>query len=254
MHLIPLPALTDNYIWLWHDDAGSALVVDPGEASVVEQALAERQLQLRAILITHHHHDHTGGVAALLRKHDVPVYAPVDERIPEATQRVTDGDYIDLAAPAVRLEVLAVPGHTLSHVAYFADGLLFCGDTLFSLGCGRLFEGTPTHMLASLDRLSSLPGATLICGGHEYTQANGCFAKTIEPDNSALQERLRQVALLRETQQPTLPVSLTSEQACNPFLRVDQPDVVDWCRKQGVGSQRVDRFAAIRQAKNVFRG
>jgi hydroxyacylglutathione hydrolase len=252
LHLIPLPALADNYIWLLHDDGGNAIVVDPGDATVVEQALAAHRLQLRAILLTHHHHDHIGGVPALRARHGVPVYAPADERIGDATERVRDGDRIELAEPFVRFEVIAIPGHTLSHVAYAGAGLLLCGDTLFSLGCGRLFEGTPAQMLASLDRLSQLPGNILVCGGHEYTEANGRFAHTVEPANPELQQRRQEVALLRARLQPTLPVPLARELATNPFLRIDADAVIAWCERQGAGNDRVARFAAVRSAKDGF--
>ncbi|HEY8586689.1 MAG TPA: hydroxyacylglutathione hydrolase [Rhodanobacter sp.] len=254
MHLIPLPALADNYIWLLHDDNGHAIVVDPGDAEVVEQALSAHRLQLCAILLTHHHYDHVDGVAGLRAHHDVPVYAPVDQRIETATQRVRDGDRIELPAPAVTFDVIKVPGHTLSHVAYVGAGLLFCGDTLFSLGCGRLFEGTPEQMLGSLDRLSSLPGDTLVCGGHEYTEANGRFARTIEPDNPELRQRLQQVAALRQQSQPTLPVPLAGELATNPFLRVDTEAVIRWSEQQAIAGDRIARFAAVRSAKDNFPG
>lgn len=253
MHLVPLPALADNYIWLLHDDGGDAIVVDPGDAAVVEQALAARRLRLRAILLTHHHHDHIGGAAELRRQHAVPVYAPDDERIGEATVRIRDGDAVELASPRVHFDVIAIPGHTLSHVAYVGAGLLLCGDTLFSLGCGRLFEGSPAQMLASLDRLSTLPGATLVCGGHEYTEANGRFARTVEPGNPELGRPLQEVAALRAQRRPTLPVALAGELATNPFLRVDTDEVAAWCRQRGINNDRVACFAAVREAKDGFR-
>ncbi|MEO8780023.1 MAG: hydroxyacylglutathione hydrolase [Rhodanobacter sp.] len=253
MHLIPLPALADNYIWLLHNDNGDAIVVDPGDSEVVEHALRIRHLQLRAILLTHHHPDHIGGAAALQQRHSAPVYAPADDRIACTTHQVGDGDRIELKVPQLSFDVWSIPGHTLTHIGYVGNGLLLCGDTLFSLGCGRLFEGTPAQMLTSLDRLASLPAETLVCAGHEYTAANGRFANEVEPANRLLQLRRQQVEQLRANQQPTLPIALSDELATNPFLRVDTEAVIDWCTRQGVVSDRVARYAAIRAAKDAFR-
>ncbi|WP_017461154.1 hydroxyacylglutathione hydrolase [Dyella ginsengisoli] len=255
MHLMALPALADNYIWLMHDDQGRAAVVDPGDADVVEKALAEHELSLHAILLTHHHQDHIGGVAQLRQSHPVEIHAPGDPRIDHVNQRVADGDVVELFGPDVRLEVLAVPGHTLSHIAYVGAGWLFCGDTLFSLGCGRLFEGSPEQMLASLDRLSALPPGTQVCCAHEYTASNGRFALEVEPENPDLAERLAEVARLRGLSLPTLPVPLARELETNPFLRIDRPALVRWGERNGVAtSDRIGRFAALRQAKDHFRG
>jgi len=253
LHLLPLPALTDNYIWLLHDDEGQAVVVDPGDAAVVEQALERRQWRLRGVLLTHHHNDHIGGAATLRQRHDVPVYGPRDPRIDCLTHVVGDGDSVEFPAPGLAFEVLSIPGHTLTHIGYVGAGLLLCGDTLFSLGCGRLFEGTPAQMLASLDRLAALPGSTRVCAGHEYTHANGLFAHEVEPDNPALQQRRREVARLRADGQPSLPVTLDMELMTNPFLRVDADAVTHWCAKRGIDGDRVARFAALRAAKDTFR-
>ncbi len=249
MRLTAIPVFSDNYIWLLADAGGDAIVVDPGDAEPVRRALAREGLQLRSILLTHHHADHIGGAAALAAETGALVHAPHDERIPLVDVRVADGDCLELERPAWRLDVLGVPGHTSSHVAYSGHGLLFCGDTLFSLGCGRLFEGTPAQMLQSLDRLAALPGDTRVCCGHEYTLANAAFALSIDPANIALQAVLARATDLRLHDMPTLPSTLADERASNPFLRIDSPALVAALD----GNTRVERFADLRRRKDTFK-
>ncbi len=254
MHLQPLPALSDNYIWTLADGDGNAFVIDPGEAAPV-LAAAVQGLRPVAILLTHHHPDHIGGVPALLaRWPDLPVFAPVDDRITSVTRWVGAGERVELHG--WDFEVLAVPGHTVSHIAFHGHGLLFCGDTLFSLGCGRLFEGSPEQMLDSLDRLVALPGETLVCCGHEYTQSNAAFALVVDRDNPALRRRGEEVVAMRQAGRPTLPSRLADERACNPFLRVDEPAVRAAAAAQGgvdAPGDRVATFAALRRWKDHFR-
>lgn len=247
--LIPVPALSDNYVWLLADATGATVAVDPGEAAPVRAALARENLHLTTILLTHHHPDHIGAARELAAESGATIHAPRDARIPFAHVHVADGDRVRIAAPACEFEVLAIPGHTLSHVAFYGAGVLFCGDTLFSIGCGRLFEGTPAQMLASLDRLAALPGATVVCGGHEYTLANCAFALSIDPGNPALIARGRSASALRAEGRPTLPSSLDEERAANPFLRVDAPVLIGIL---GAGD-RVERFAELRRRKDIFR-
>jgi len=253
--LRPLPAFGDNYIWLLGEAAsGTALIVDPGGAEPVLRAFPPGTRPL-AVLLTHHHADHIGGVPALLRRWPhLPVYAPEDARIEHASVRVHDGQPIHIGP--WRFEVLAVPGHTRSHVAFYGHGVLFSGDTLFSLGCGRMFEGTPDEMLASLDRLAALPKSTRVCCGHEYTQSNARFARAVEPDNPELQRREQVIEDLRNNGQPTLPATLGDELACNPFLRIDVPAVSASIRKREpeVGNGRIQQFATLRRWKDGFAG
>ncbi len=254
LNLRPLPAFNDNYIWTLSAPDGRAVIVDPGEAAPVLAAVDAGLLPV-AILLTHHHPDHVGGAGELLERFAIPCYAPVDERIRHATHRVSEGDCIRIEALDLDFSVTEIPGHTLSHIAFHGGGWLFCGDTLFSLGCGRMFEGTAAQMLDSLERLSSLPGATLVCCGHEYTQANGRFAAVAEPDNPARDERLAEVARLRERGESSLPSTLASERACNPFLRVAQPGLLATLRARGADtSDRIAAFAALRAWKDGFAG
>lgn len=254
LRLQPIPALSDNYIWMLADSSGNALVVDPGEAAPVLEVLAREQLRLRAILLTHHHPDHTGGVSKLLELGNLSVHAPEDPRIEMATHRIGDGDSVVLDAPECRFAVIAVPGHTRTHVAYHGNGLLFSGDTLFSVGCGRLFEGSPEQMLCSLDKLATLPGETRVCCGHEYTLANCTFASTIEPGNRKLASRMETARNLRAAGLPTVPSLLSEELACNPFLRIDVDSVISGLDTHVPESaSRVDRFAVLRGLKDSFR-
>jgi len=240
-------------------DGRQAIVVDPGEAAPVEQALHRRGLTLQAILVTHHHADHVGGVDALRAATGAQVYGPARERMPEPLVRLAQGDTVD--ALGLQFQVIDVPGHTAGHIAYYCadmDGapLLFCGDTLFSGGCGRLFEGTPAQMLESLDRLAALPGNTRVCCTHEYTLSNLKFARAVEPGNAALLHYSSQCEALRAQNQPTLPSQMALERDINPFLRVRQGQVAQ--AAQGYDAQvplddAVAVLAALRQWKNEFR-
>ena len=259
MTLVPLPAFADNYIWMLQD-GHHAIVVDPGDAQPVFDALRRGNLQLAAILVTHHHADHTGGVAVLRDATGAPVFGPEREKIPEPFTPLAHGDVAE--AMGLRFDVLDVPGHTAGHIAYFLpahDGttpLLFCGDTLFSGGCGRLFEGTPAQMLHSLDALCALPDDTQVCCAHEYTLSNLRFAQVVEPGNHALTQYMAQCQALRALGQPTLPSQLATERLINPFLRSREADVrhaVQAHAELASTTSETDVFAALRQWKNEFR-
>ena len=255
MNLIPLPAFNDNYIWMLHDGQ-AAVVVDPGDAEAVFEALQHHGLKLQAILVTHHHGDHTAGVSALRAATGAAVYGPHKERMPEPLTRLADGDTVQ--ALGLTFAVLEVPGHTAGHIAYVVrppgqDPILFCGDTLFSAGCGRLFEGTPAQMLQSLSRLAALPDATRVCCAHEYTASGLVFARTVEPENQALISYQVQVSQLREQNLPTLPSSIGLEKAINPFLRTHIDAVITRIRQLDASAcDPVSTFAALRTWKNQF--
>lgn len=264
----PIPAFSDNYIWLLNNGDGTALVVDPGDAAPVQERLAREGFALAGILITHHHFDHVGGVSELVADHACPVYGPMNPQIPEIDFRLKSGDRCRVGA--YDFEVIEVPGHTLDHIAYFqgdrggsqgdeANGgppLLFCGDTLFAGGCGRIFEGTPDMMYASLRRLAALPEATTVYCAHEYTLANLAFARAVDPTNDALARREREAQELRERAVPTVPSSLALEIATNPFLRADQPQLIEGLAAAGKAPRACDdtvaTFTALRTWKDNF--
>ena len=260
MNLIALPAFSDNYIWLLHDGQ-RALVVDPGDAAPVIAALDALGLTLAAILVTHHHPDHVGGLAALRSRLNGPIFGPARERIPEPFTPLLDGAVVE--ANGWDFEVIDVPGHTSGHIAYFhrpaddekgAAPILFCGDTLFSGGCGRLFEGTPAQMHHSLSRLGALPGNTRVCCAHEYTLSNLRFAAAVEPANAALGRYIAQCEAVRAQGQYTLPSSIAVELAVNPFMRCDAPDVVAAALAHGApNASGAAVLGALREWKNGFR-
>lgn len=256
MKLVALPAFTDNYIWLLHDDQ-RALVVDPGSAQVVLAWLAMNpSITLEHILVTHHHADHTGGIAQLQQNTGAQVHAPAAEPGDYEHQAVSENDL--LLWHKVHLRVLEVPGHTAGHIAWIVDTgdqdpILFCGDTLFSAGCGRVFEGTPAQMHASLQKIGQLPAQTRICPAHEYTLSNLRFAQAVEPDNTALVQHLTHCQALRAQNLPTLPSTLELEWQINPFLRVQQPQVrASALQRTPSLNTDAEVFATLREWKNQF--
>ena len=255
--IIPIPAFADNYIWLLREGSVAA-VVDAGDAAPVIAYLEREQLELCAILCTHHHGDHVGGNRDLLQRWKVPVYGPARESIPGRTHAMREGDAIVVPGIDLALSVLDIPGHTAGHIAYVGrnDPFLFCGDTLFAAGCGRLFEGTPIEMVASLDKLAALPPATRVYCGHEYTLANLRFALAVEPGNAALQQRESKANAARARGDPTLPSTIADERTTNPFLRTGET-AIQAAASAHAGRELVDRvgvFAEIRSWKNAFRG
>lgn len=249
LHIIPIPAFDDNYIWLLHNQS-HAVVVDPGDALPVIQFLQKNQLSLNAILITHHHSDHIGGVQSLLEYQPAPVYAPQYETFAFKHIAIREGATIDLAPVPLQFNVMWLPGHTLGHIAFYNNDYLFCGDTLFSAGCGRLFEGTPAQMLHSLNRLKGLNPATKVFCTHEYTAKNIAFALTLEPSNPELLNRQMAVQQLRQQQLASLPTTIQLELDTNPFLRCNQIEI--WRNSHAENHQELSVFTAIRELRNHY--
>jgi hydroxyacylglutathione hydrolase len=249
-----LPAFTDNYIWLLQDySTQRCAAVDPGDAAPVQAWLAQHpEWTLSDILVTHHHHDHVGGVEQLKKASGAKVYGPASEHIPARDVALKDNDRISVLG--CEFEVIAVPGHTLGHIAFYHHGLLFCGDTLFAAGCGRLFEGTPEQMHSSLTRLAALPEDTLVYCTHEYTLSNLRFAQAVEPGNPDIAERLAKVAQLREADRMTLPSTLALEKLTNPFLRTGETSVKQKAdERNGLDNRSPSAvFAALRAWKDMF--
>ena len=253
IQVVTIPAFEDNYLWLLVHGSYAA-VVDPGDAQPILRYLAQHHLSLCAILCTHHHSDHVGGNRELLAHFNVPVYGPPHEAIPGRTQAVSDGDTIRLTQLGLELNVIDVPGHTAGHVAYYGAERLFCGDTLFACGCGKLFEGTPQAMYQSLSKLARLPDATLVYCAHEYTLDNIRFAKIVEPDNPDLLQRELQDRNRRAQHLPTVPSRLDLEKRTNPFLRSQVATVVQ-AAEQYSGRSLTEAwqvFATVRAWKDAL--
>lgn len=247
-----IPALQDNYIWAIHDGQHAA-VVDPGEAAPVLAFLHENGLQLGAVLCTHRHADHIGGIAKLREVYNVPVYGRRHENNPHITRDLREGDRLELDAFGLVFNIIEIPGHLDDHIAYLTHDMLFCGDVLFGAGCGRNFEGTLAQLHHSLQRLAALPDSTRVYCAHEYTAANLRFALACEPDNPDVQRRIADTQRLRAANRPTLPSSIALEKATNPFLRCTQPGIIRTLRRRGLADDsELGVFTALREWKNQF--
>ncbi|HKX54823.1 MAG TPA: hydroxyacylglutathione hydrolase [Xanthomonadales bacterium] len=251
--IMAIPAFQDNYIWLLHTGGKQCAIVDPGDAAPVRAVLEQAGWHLTSILITHHHADHIGGMASLAEEWKPRLIGPADSRIQDLDEIVGQGDIARLPELGLEFQVIEVPGHTRSHIAYFGHGCLFSGDTLFSVGCGRLFEGTAEQMQASLDKLAALPGDTRVYCGHEYTLANCRFALEVEPENQALRDKFRRVETARAAGTITLPGLLSEELAVNPFLRSRENSVIEAARRHDPSAGGgIKTLQAIRAWKDVW--
>ncbi len=253
--ILPISAFKDNYIWLITiEGKKNGIVVDPGDATPVLNALKTKQITLSAILLTHHHGDHTDGVKELLKHYPVPVYGPAHDNIPTVTHLLNDNDQINFPELNLSLRAIDIPGHTRGHIALANDEMLFCGDTLFTGGCGRLFEGTAEQLFTSLNKLAALPDNTAVYCGHEYTQNNLRFAHAVEPNNVDLQQRMITTKELRDANLPTVPSTILLEKKTNPFLRCHVPAVIK-AAEQYAGhplKDAVSVFACLRRWKDSF--
>jgi hydroxyacylglutathione hydrolase len=254
LQVTEIPAFTDNYIWCLHNEK-NAWIVDPGDAAPVLQHLQKHQLQLCGVLITHHHPDHTGGLPELISTYpDIPVVGPESTRIPFLTQQLGEGDIVRLAEFDCELEVMEVPAHTREHIAFYGPPGLFCGDTLFSAGCGRLFEGTPEQMWQNLRRFAELPETTNVYCAHEYTRANNQFALAICPDDTSFLAHKAHIDELRKHHRPTIPTTIKMEKKVNPFMRVSEPGIAAAIAAHSGHSvaTEVDVFREMRRWKDAF--
>lgn len=252
---IPIPAYKDNYIWmLFNPENHAAVVVDPGEAAPVLEKLFREKIKLVGILITHHHWDHTNGVVGLLEHFKVPVYGPTQEAANVVTRPLKENDQVKIPEVNLDLKVLDIPGHTLGHLAYYNNEFVFTGDTLFTGGCGRIFEGTADQLYDSLSKLAALPENTKVYCGHEYTEQNLKFAMAVEPTNHALKQRIQNVAVLRAKNLPTVPSTILEEKQTNPFLRCTASSIIEPVEKQAQAKleNSVAVFASLRKWKDSF--
>lgn len=254
IEVIPIPALRDNYIWcITHTENHQCLIVDPGEARPVHDIIKKRQLSPQAILVTHHHPDHCAGIPDLVNTYKLDIYASDKSKIPQCNHPLQDEAQFDFESLGLSFKVYHIPGHTLEHIAFHTGDMIFTGDTLFTGGCGKLFEGTAEQMYHSLQKLKALPPETLVYCGHEYTEKNLHFAKQVEPENEDLLARIQQVHTLRQKNEPTVPATIATELKTNPFLRIEKPRVREAVEKHFNKQlpESVEILAALREWKDT---